>query len=337
LSQHFLLSAKARTLSLGAVLRLSDEEAESVFRSIRWKDGRAICPHCECPTVYECRRPSGALRFRCKACRKDFSITSRTIFAFHKMPLRNYLAAIAIFVNEVKGKSALALSRDLDVQYKTAFVLAHKLREAMATELKGMRLGGEGRTVEVDGGYFGGYIKPAHHKEMRRDRRLAKNQNGKRQVVVVMRERGGRTLPSVFKSESSALPFIAARALPGTSIMADEAPSWNELHGRFGVSRIDHSKLYSDQSGVYTNGAEEFFSRIRRAEIGHHHHIAASISSATRKRALGGRIIGGWIMGGRFRPWRGWRWPQLRAWIGVDIGRGATSHRKNGHGLDSRR
>ena len=59
-------------------------------------------------------------------------VTSGTLFAHHKLPLRTYLAAIAIFCNEVKGKSALALSRDLDVQYKTAFVLAHKLREAMA-------------------------------------------------------------------------------------------------------------------------------------------------------------------------------------------------------------
>ena len=67
-----------------------------------------------------------------------------------------YLAAIAIFCNEVKGKSALALSRDLNVSYKCAFVLLHKLREAMAAELKARTVGGEGKTVEVDGGYFGG-------------------------------------------------------------------------------------------------------------------------------------------------------------------------------------
>ena len=274
MAQHFLLSAKARTLPLATVLRMTDEEAETVFRSVRWADGKAVCPHCECPTVYECRRPSGALRFRCKACRKDFSITSGTIFAFHKMPLRQYLAAVAIFVNEVKGKSALALSRDLDCQYKTAFVLAHKLREAMASELKGMRVGGEGETVEVDGGYFGGYVKPANHKENRRDRRLAKNQNGKRKVVVVMRERGGRTLPAVFRSESAALGFIVDRVAPATRVMADEAASWNGLHGRFDTHRIDHSRLYSDGAGVYTNGAEEFFSRMRRAEIGHYHHVA---------------------------------------------------------------
>jgi transposase-like protein len=276
MSSHFLLSAKARTLSLSAVMRMTDEDAETFFRSVRWEDGKAVCPHCGCPTVYECRRPSGALRFRCKACGKDFSITSGTLFAFHKMPLRQYLAATAIFVNEVKGKSALALSRDLDCQYKTAFVLAHKMREAMASELKGMHVGGEGETVEVDGGYFGGYVKPANHKENRRDRRLIKNQNGKRRVVVVARERGGRTLPSVFKAEVDALGFIIQRVNPASKLVTDEATSWNALYSGFDMARIDHGQLYSDGSGVYSNGAESFFSRMRRAEIGHHHHIAGA-------------------------------------------------------------
>jgi transposase-like protein len=94
---------------------MSDMETETLFRSLRWDNGEPNCPQCGCLTVYECRRPFGALRFRCKACRADFSITSATLFAFHKMPLRTYLAATCIFVNEVKGKSALALSRDLDV------------------------------------------------------------------------------------------------------------------------------------------------------------------------------------------------------------------------------
>jgi len=278
MSQHFLLSAKARTLSIASVMRMTDEEAETEFARIRWAEteGKAVCPHCGCPTCYECRRPTGSLRYRCKACRKDFTVTSGTLFAFHKMPIRNYLAGIAIFCNEVKGKSALALSRDLDVQYKTAFVLAHKLREAMASELKGIELGGVGKTVEVDGAYFGGYVKPANHRENRRDRRLAVNQSGKRQVVVVIREREGRTLPAVFKSESAALSFITSRVARGTEIQADEAGGWNDLQARFPMQRIDHQSLYSDGRGVYTNGAEEFFSRMRRAEIGHHHHIAGT-------------------------------------------------------------
>lgn len=134
------------------------------------------------------------------------------MFASHKLPLRCYLAAIAIFCNEVKGKSALALSRDLCVSYKCAFVLLHKLREAMAEELKGRMVGGEGKVAEVDGGYFGGYVKPANLKENRKDRRRAVNQTGKRKVVVVARERGGNSVPAVFKSEAGLwLPALAYR------------------------------------------------------------------------------------------------------------------------------
>jgi hypothetical protein len=174
-----------------------------------------------------------------------------------------------------RDKSALALSRDLGTQYKTVFVMAHKLREAMASELKGMTVGGPGRTAEIDGGYFGGYVKPANYKENRVDRRLAKNQNGKRQVVVAIREREGRTLPAVFKSESAALSFITSRVAKGTEIVADEAGGWNDLQARYVMQRIDHQAAYSDR-GVYSNGAESFFSRMRRGEIGHHHHVAGN-------------------------------------------------------------
>jgi hypothetical protein len=78
----------------------------------------------------------------------------------------------------------------------------------MAEELKGLVIGGMGKVAEVDGGYFGGYIKPANHRENRRDRRLARNQNGKRKAVVIVRERNGDSLPAVFKSEAQAIAFI---------------------------------------------------------------------------------------------------------------------------------
>src|ERR1700738_5102185 len=164
MSQHFLLSPAAKTLSLASVFRMSDEEAEATFRKVRWDEnnGDPVCPHCGGGDAYDCRRPNGAPRFRCRACKKDFSITSGTLFPSHKLPLKGYLAAIAIFCNEVKGKSMLALSRDLGVTYKAAFVLAHKLREAMAAEMKGRVVGGDGKTAEVDTGYFGGYVKPAN-------------------------------------------------------------------------------------------------------------------------------------------------------------------------------
>jgi ISXO2-like transposase domain len=189
--------------------------------------------------------------------------------------LRGYLAAIAVFCNEVKGKSALALSRDLGLSYKSAFVLLHKLREAMAEELKGRVVGGEGKEAEVDGGYFGGYIKPANRKDHRLDRRLAYNQNGKRKVVVIVRERGGNSVPAVFNTESQASAFIRARIAKGTVVNADESSSWDNLHDRFEMKRINHQEAYS-MDGACTNQAEEYFSRLRRAEIGIHHHIAGA-------------------------------------------------------------
>jgi transposase-like protein len=255
---------------------MSDEEAEKVFIRLRWSDsnGEAYCTHCGCTIVYSCRRPNGAPRWRCKACRKDFSVTSGTPFAFHKLPLRSYLMAVALFCNEVKAKSMLAMGRDLGVQYKTSFVLAHKMREAMASEMRGAQVGGADRKAEIDGAYFGGYMKPANRVENRRDRRLRQNQSGKRKTVVVIRERDGKTLPGVFASEVAALNFIRARIARGTEVYADEGSAWNELHGRFKMHRINHQEAYSLDGDIYTNNAESFFSRMRRAEVGHHHHLA---------------------------------------------------------------
>ena len=114
-------------------LRLSDDEAFETFKAIRWADTMAkpYCPECGCTAVYQY---TARRIFKCKGCDAQFSLTSGTIFASRKLALQDILGAIAIFVNGAKGHSALQLSRDLDVQYKTAFVLSHKIREAMASE-----------------------------------------------------------------------------------------------------------------------------------------------------------------------------------------------------------
>jgi len=226
------LSAAARALSAAKIMRMSDRGVESVFLRVRWPvtDGKPVCPGCGCTICYACPRSAGHPRWRCKACRDDFSITSGTLFAWHKLPLRTYLLAVAAFCNEVKGKSMLAFARELDVQYKTAFVLAHKLREAMASSMKALRVGGEGRVAEIDGAYFGGHVRPGNLAADRIDRRLAENQSGKRQVVVVMRERDGRTLPQVFSAEEAAVSAIRLRITKGTVIGFDEL-NWATFPG----------------------------------------------------------------------------------------------------------
>jgi transposase-like protein len=158
MAQHFLLSAEARTLSLKEIFKGGEDKAYEAFKRIRWAstEGKPVCPKCGCCDAYEI---TTRRRFKCAACHSQFSVTSGTIFASRKMPFVDLLGAIAIFVNAVKGLSALQFSRDLNVQYKTAWVLAHKLREALSMEVQDeAAMAGD---VEVDGAYFGGHIRPA--------------------------------------------------------------------------------------------------------------------------------------------------------------------------------
>lgn len=111
--------------------RRSSEPALSPFPRRKDPDTRAGLSHVGRGNrgldAYDARRHNGAPRYRCKACKADFSITSGTLFASHKLSLRLYLAAIAAFCNEVKGKSMIALSRELGLSYKAAFVLCDVL------------------------------------------------------------------------------------------------------------------------------------------------------------------------------------------------------------------
>ena len=105
MGQRFLHSAAARTLSLSAVARMSDEEARDTFRWIRWanNDGEPYCGKCGCVKVYMlATRPA----WKCIACHHQFSVTSGTVFDNRKRPIRHYLLAIAIFANRAKAVSA---------------------------------------------------------------------------------------------------------------------------------------------------------------------------------------------------------------------------------------
>lgn len=269
MSQHFLLSPAAKTLSLVKVMRMTDAEAKMAFRKVRWaeNDGTPICPDCGSTESYDLK---GRPVFKCKACYKQFSITSGTIFASRKLPVRDILAAIAVFINGAKGYSALQLSRDLSIDYKTAFVMLHKVREAIKIARADGALAGD---VAVDGAYFGGYVKPANEAKDRKDLRRRANQSGKRQSVIVAREKNGRTLTHIAKHEADGVAFVAANVKHGSTVHADEASHWDKLAAFFPIKRINHQEAYS-KDGACTNAAESFFSRLRRSEIGIHHHIA---------------------------------------------------------------
>jgi transposase-like protein len=281
MSQHFLLTAEARSLSVREVFALSDEAAFGLFRELRWGKGEEVaCP--ECGVVERHWFLPSRRQWRCKACAHTFSVTSGTIFAHHKLPLRVYLGAVALYTNAAKGLSALQMCRDLGVQYKTAFVLMHKLRESLIVQREETPLCGE---VEMDGGYVGGHVRPQNKKEDRVDRRLAENRSPDKRCILVMRENhpkadeapgpGGarRTLSFVIGRENQAdIGALAQRFIaPETVISADESDAYDLLHGTFPMRRVNHQHEYRADDGTTNNQAESYFSRFRRMEIGQTH------------------------------------------------------------------
>ncbi|MGV2127328.1 IS1595 family transposase [Agrobacterium vitis] len=269
--QHFLLKASSRNLSLKEIYKGGDEKAYEVFKKLRWPetDGDPVCPRCGSLDYYHIKTRK---KFKCAACYKQFSVTSGTIFDSRKMSFCDLLAGICIVANSVKGLSSLQLSRDMDVQYKTAWVFAHKLRTALAVETENMILDGE---VEIDGAYFGGHVRPKNKRVDRVDRRKWQNQSDDRRSVIGLRERGGRTLAFVRKYESEGVEIVKKRVAFDTVLFADEARHWDNLELHFDVvGRINHEQAYSLLDGTHTNNIESFWSRAKRMVGGQHHHVS---------------------------------------------------------------
>jgi transposase-like protein len=270
LAQHFLLSSAARKWQEADIEKMSEDDARMKFRELVFakNNGRVICPRCGCDAVYELKsRPV----FKCKSCLRQFSITTGTPFADHKLPFKKILLAIKLFCGSSKGLSAVELQRHLDIAYKTAFVIQHKLRGLMARHLASLTLSGQ---VEIDGCEIGGHLRPTNVKKKSQDFRKFPNRNSKKkQSIIVVRERNGRAKTSIFKGESDSIPFVVKSIQQGSKLFADSAACYNVLEANFEMGRINHKVAYYTEEAS-TNWAESFFSMIRRSAFGTYHRIA---------------------------------------------------------------
>ncbi len=166
--------------------------------------------------------------------------------------------------------SSVQFSRTMDVQYKTAWVWCHKMRECLADETDTHTLQGE---VEIDGCYVGGKVRPANYKSERKDRRKMGNRSPNRRVVIALRERMGRTLPFVRRVESDGVELAKGLVAEGSTIIADEASHWDVLAWDYKAERINHSEAYS-HDGAHTNWVESYFARLRKMVSGQHHWVS---------------------------------------------------------------
>ena len=280
MAQHFLLSANARNLSLMKLFNMSEDEAFENFKAVRWSDtnGEPVCPSCGSRDKHYFI--STRKQFRCKDCNHTFSVTSGTLFASHKKSLKIYLIAIALFTNAVKSISALQLSRDLDVQYKTAWVLSHKIRESLFLNQDETKLSG---VCEVDGVYVGNYIKPANNIEDRIDRRKAFKPNKRTIISIRQRAEVGdevvgavRTKTFITKGENAEdiKEVIYNSVELGSIIHADEHNGYDHFHAHFDMRRINHGVEYKSKDGACNNQSESYNSRFRRMQYGQCHKIS---------------------------------------------------------------
>ena len=182
---------------------MNDFQAIATFRQVHWfeTNGKPVCSCCgSSGKIYFI---TSRKQFKCKECASFFSVTNGTIFHGHKLPLQTILAAIAIFVNAAKGISALQLSRDLNVQYKTAWVLLHKNRESLMDYDSSKPFQG---VVKMDSAYVNGYVRPRNRLEKRIDRRKAYKHN--KRMAMSLRQRNefdigaNRTRTFILRSEN---------------------------------------------------------------------------------------------------------------------------------------
>jgi len=279
MAQHFLLSSQARNLSLLKIAKMSDLEAFEVFKTVRWSatGGEPVCP--SCGSVHKPFFIKSRLQFRCKECFHTFSVTSGTLFSNHKLSLQTYLVAIAIFTNAVKSISALQLSRDLDVQYKTAWVLSHKIRESLMDYNLDDKFEG---VCEMDGVYVNGYVRPKNNIDERVDRRKVHKPN--KRVIISLRQRAEqsdeivgavKTKTFILKSENGTeIKQIAHTHIKsGSAIHTDEATAYDDLHAHYEMHRVNHQIEYRGANGENNNQSESYNSRFRRMQYGQCHRI----------------------------------------------------------------
>lgn len=282
MAQHFLLSSRARTLDILSIGAMDEDAARAKFTAIRWEasGGEPVCPVCgglDHWTLAERRK------WKCKGCRKHFTVTIGIVLESHKLSFRKLLAIVATFANGVLGVAACRLAREVNISYKSAFVLLHRIREAMGRDEPDAMLGG---VIEIDGAIFGGSLPRLPNAKELWEKYKTKNKAAtrkKRKLIVVMRERQGddpdvpaKVRTFLLSKEGDAIEIARRLVLPDTIVHADYSNQWEPLHLLLkDVKRINHSEHFS-HDGACTNQAESFFQRMRCAERGVHLHISGT-------------------------------------------------------------
>ena len=236
-----------------------EESAVKFFESLRWADG-VKCPYCGSDNIADCKVP---MPHRCRDCRKHFSVRVGTILNESKLTLQKWLLAIYILVNSKKGVSSIQLAEMLDCTQKTAWFLAHRIREtwlADSSKFAGI--------VEVDETYIGGLEKNKHA-----DKKLKAGRGavGKAPVVGIKSRKGQVRAFAVEATDTKTLTgAIRENVAEGSEVYTDQWEGYKGLD-EYGHKRVKHNVGEYVCEMVHTNGIESFWAILKRGYYGIYH------------------------------------------------------------------
>ena len=245
------------------------DKARVHLEALLWPNG-PVCPHCG--ETERLKRLAGkstrAGLIQCNACLKNFTVTVSTVFERSKIALNKWLLASFLLSSSKKGMSAHQLHRMLGVTYKTAWFMAHRIREAMAPT-NPEPLGGPGKVVESDEAFVGGFKK----------KRLSGNVAPKKKIVTLV-ERGGaaRSFHITHVNFATVRHALVTSAHRSSALMTDDARFYNNIGKEFAShgTTLHSNREFAKAGGVHSNTVENFFSIFKRGVIGTYHHMSAT-------------------------------------------------------------
>lgn len=243
------------------------DAAREFLERTRWAHGR-FCPHCGSLESYAIiARKAGAKTrkglYKCKPCKKQFTVTVGTIFEGSHIPLNKWLMAVHLMTSSKKGISAHQLHRMLGIGYKSAWFMAHRIRYAMQQEPLRSKLQG---TIEADETWVGG-------KANRQPKRPAP----KTPVVALVERKGGiRAFPVQRVSKNTVSRAIVENCDPLSRLYTDQSPVYPAMGKAFegGHHSVNHGRDEYVRGDVHVNTAESFFALLKRGIHGTFHHVS---------------------------------------------------------------
>ena len=269
-------------MDLTAAIYNDADKAREHLEAIHWPHG-PICPHCGNAHADRITKLEGKSTrpgvYKCNECRQPFTVTVGTVFERSKIGLHKWVLASHLMAASKKGMSAHQLHRMLGVTYKTAWFMAHRIREAMKEDVsKSGPIGGEGKTVEADETYQGrredGYVSP-----QRKGRPYLQRKKPGKNAVVGLVERGGkvRTFHVQHATKASVRDILVRNVDRKSHLMTDESRLYTETGAEYASHKTTkHSAgeyvRYEGDLVIHSNTIESVFSVFKRGMVGVYQH-----------------------------------------------------------------